>query len=82
MTDKQPERAVPRPSEAERPTTAQTQAAERIGVVLESEDTRRSRALADAQAEATKLKMDETVPGGVYEVNGQKVDAAGKPIKD
>jgi hypothetical protein len=67
---------------ADRPTVAQERAAERVGVVLESEDTRRSRAMAEAHAEATRLKMDETVPGGRFEVNGRLVDAEGRPLKD
>jgi hypothetical protein len=89
MTDKQ-ERAQER-AQAERapdrPTAAQMQAAERVGVVLESEDARRSRAMAEAQAEATRLKMDETEAGGgthpgFYIVNGVKVNPDGTPFKD
>ena len=84
MTDRQraTEQRDATAAAAERPTPAQTQAAERIGVVLESEDARRSRALADAQAEAVRLQMDETVVGGHYIVNGQAVDASGKAIAE
>ena len=32
--------------------------------------------------ESTENKPDETVPGGVYIVNGKLVDAWGQPIKD
>lgn len=74
------DRQTDKPSD--RPTPQQHAAAERIGVVLESEETRRSRAMADAHAEAVKLHMDETVPGGRYVVNGVEVDANGKPIAD
>lgn len=75
MTDKQRDEKmaaaqVPQPVAA--PTIVQ----------VESEETRRSRALAEAQAEAVKLQMDETVPGGKYKVGDQWLDANGKVVKD
>jgi len=82
MTDRQ--RAEQRDAAehaAARPTAAQTQAAERIGVVLESEDARRSRALAEAHAEAERLQMDEAGPGYHFIVNGVKVGPDGKELK-
>jgi len=36
---------------------------------------------AKVQAEAEAKKLDETVPGGVYIVDGRKVNAHGEPIK-
>jgi hypothetical protein len=46
----------------------------------ETEAQRTSRALAEAANEAEERQADETEPGGVYIVNGEKVDAEGKPI--
>jgi hypothetical protein len=74
MADKQDEKR-------EQPVAAPAPQVERI-VVTESEDTRRSRALADAQAEAVRLQMDETVPGGRYKLGDRFVDANGKEVKD
>lgn len=51
-------------------------------VQIDSEETRRSRGLAEAQQEAERLQMDETIPGGKYKVGDQFVDANGKPVKD
>lgn len=51
-------------------------------VQIESEETRRSQALANAQQEAERLQMDETVPGGQYKVGDRFVDANGKELKD
>lgn len=34
------------------------------------------------QREDPEQRLDETVDGGRYEVNGQMVDAEGKPLKD
>lgn len=82
MPDKQDEqrateRRDERPAAAAAPTVVQ----------VESEETRRSRALAEATAEASRLKMDETAQGGgshpgFYVVGDQKVDANGKPVQD
>lgn len=74
MPDKQDEKA--------NATTAAPAPEVRTIVVSETEETRRSRDLSLAQAEAVRLKMDETVVGGRYVVNGQTVDAHGKPVKD
>lgn len=43
-----------------------------------------SRAHAEAAAEAERLQLDETVPGGRYRLSpdGPFVDADGKPVKD
>lgn len=41
-----------------------------------------SRATAEAQQEADRQQLDETVPGGRYTVGGQTVDADGKPLGD
>lgn len=80
MADKQTEqRPEAAPERAERPVAAPQ--VERI-VVTESEDTRRSRALAEAQAEAARLQMDETVPGGRYKLGDRFVDCNGKEITD
>lgn len=48
----------------------------------QSEAQRVSRALAEAAVEAESLKLDETEPGGVYDVNGVKVNANGEPVKE
>ena len=40
-----------------------------------------SRALAEAQREAQAHPRDETIPGGRYLVDGEWVDADGKPLK-
>ncbi len=40
-----------------------------------------SRALVEASAEAERQKLDETVPGGRFVVNGQTVSANGEPVK-
>ena len=39
-------------------------------------------AVAVVPAEPETTSSDTTIPGGRYEVNGQIVDANGKPIKD
>ena len=36
----------------------------------------------DEPKNETPQKLDETVPGGRYEVNGTIVDANGKPVKE
>lgn len=67
--------------------TDKTERAERTAapaptvVQVESEETRRSRALAEAQAEAVRLAMDETQAGGRYKVGDRWVDANGKELK-
>jgi hypothetical protein len=43
--------------------------------------TKAAEAKARKDAEA-KRPLDETIPGGRYEVNGKLVDANGKPIED
>ncbi len=73
MTDKQTDKA-------EKATPAAVPQAPTI-IQVESEDARRSKALAEAQAEAVRLQMDETVVGGKYKVGDQWVDANGKPLK-
>lgn len=42
---------------------------------------RASEALAEAAVEAERLQLDEAGPDHHYVVNGQKVDANGKPFK-
>lgn len=42
----------------------------------------RQKALADAQAEAEKKRLDEGEEGGHYIVNGVHVNANGDPLKD
>lgn len=41
----------------------------------------RQREAAQAAAAAGEQTHDETVEGGVYEVNGEQVNAAGEPVK-
>lgn len=48
----------------------------------ETEAQRTSRALAEAANEAEARQADECEPGGRYMVNGEMVDAEGRPITD
>lgn len=64
-----------------RPATPAPAAVPQI-MSMESEETRRSRGLAEAQQEAERLQMDETTPGGRYKVGERWVDANGNEIKD
>jgi hypothetical protein len=48
----------------------------------ESEGQRINRELAEAAEEAEARQADETVEGGRFMVDGEMVDAEGKPIKD
>ena len=61
----------------------------RKGPEGESEAARTSRGLAEAQEEAERKQLDETVPGGRYLVGadaegkgGRLVDAEGKPLDE
>jgi len=46
-----------------------------------AEEAERAEEAARTHAEAEENKLDETVPGGRYEVDGQLVDAEGKKVK-